>query len=222
MSFQNILDKLELPSDVSNKVSKPSLNWEKHLAGYDIFTFHNNDNKPVEIDDDADYLKLFMVVAEQIFRVTKDKSKTYLCACGLGGEKLFVKVYEESEKEQFKYSYIALSNSMKKLPESDQPMQLNFFAELTFEDVDNPNFEKESQKVAKILKGENHDDWQGIVENKYNFLKTDMYIFTLLRLYSWGFQAIKPGDEIDPKQSMVRPVKPKPRGAIRTKRSNQN
>lgn len=222
MNFQNILDKLELPSDISEKVTNPSLSWEKQSAGYDIFTFHNSDNKPVTIGDDADYLKLFMAVAKRIFQKTREKNDTYLCACGLGGEQLFVKKYEEPEKEQFKYSYIAISNSLKKLPEKDQPLQLNFFAELTFQDADDPGFEKESQKVAKILKGENKDDWQVIVENKFNFLKTDMYIFTLLRLYSWGFQAIKPGDEIDPKQSMVRPVKPKPRGAIRTKRSNQN
>lgn len=222
MSFQNILDKLELPSGISVKVGKPSLTWEKQSVGYDIFAFHGSDNKPVEIGDDADYLKLFMAVSEQIFRTTGEKNNTYLCACSLGGEKLFVKTYEESEKEQFKYSYIAISNGMKKLPGKDRPLQLNFFAELTYEDVDKPTFEKESQKVAKILKGENQDDWQVIVDNKFNFLKTDMYIFTLLKLYSWGFQAVKPGDEIDSKQSMVRPVKPKPRGAVRTKRSNQN
>ena len=222
MNFQNVLDKLALPSDIAEKVNNPILNWVKQSVGYDIFTFLNSDKKPVAIGDDADYLQLFMAVAEQIFRETGEKNDTYLCACGLGGEQLFVKKYEEAEKEKFKYSYIAISNSLKKLPEKDQPIQVNFFAELTFQDVNNPGFEKESQKVAKILKGENHEDWQVIVENKFNFLKTDMYIFTLLRLYSWGFQAVKPGDEIDDKQSMVRPVKPKPRGAIRTKRSNQN
>ncbi len=220
MNFQNLLDKLELPPGISEKVNRLSLTWEKQSAGYDIFSFFNNDNKPVSIGDDADYLKLFMAVGERIFQKTKEKNNIYLCACGLGGEKLYVKTYQDAEKERFKYSYIAISNSLKKLPEKDRPIQLNFFAELTFEDVSNPGFEKESQKVAKILKGENKEDWQDIVENKHNFLKTDMYIFTLLKLYSWGFQAVTTDETVKPKQSLVRPIKPKPRGAIRNKRSN--
>ena len=194
------------------------MTWQKESAGFDIFSFENNHSKPVAIQDDADYLKLFMQVAEKIYREKKDKTTTFLCACTMGGGRLLIKPFENSEREQFKYSYIALANSLKQMQEADRPQQLNFFSEISFEDSNTPQFEKEAQKVAKMLNGENKDDWMVIAENKYNFLKTDMYVFSLLKLYSWGFQIVKSDETPDPKFSMVRPVKPKSRGAIREKR----
>ncbi len=219
MSFKDTLDKLELPADVAQLIGKTTLVWQKHSAGFDFFSFVNKESKPVFIGDDADYLMLFMQVAERIFLKKKDKTTVFLCICSADGEALLIKPFEDLEKEKFKYSYIAISQAMKQIPDDDRPAQLSFFSEISFQNVNNRRFEKESQKVAKMLKGENKDDWMVIQENNYDFLKTDMYVFHLLRLHSWGFQAVKPGDEIDSRKSMVRPIKPKPRGVIRKERS---
>lgn len=218
MGYKEALNKMELASDITPVSASLTMNWQKEAAGFDVFNFLNQDEKPVKILDDADYLKLYMQIAERLFQNTKDKSSTYLISTSLGGDYLYLKIFTDEEREKYKYAYIALNNAIKALPEDLQPKQLNFFAEVTYEDSSSDKFEKESAKVAKILKGENREDWQVVADNCYDFLKTDLYVFTLFKLHSWGFQIVKPGDETDSKFSMVRPIRPKPRGAVREKR----
>jgi len=218
MSSLEQLHKLEIETDVSPGLGNLSLIWEKKLEGIDIFHFQNRDKKPVNIPDDADYLLMFCQLAEQIFKDVTSRDTVFQSACSLGGAKLYLKVYTPEEKERFRYESIALSSALNKLPKTDYPGRISFSGTLSYIETNNEAFKKEAGKVANILKEKNKDDWMLITENKYDFIKTNVYVLDLQKLHSWGFQAVKPGGEIESGKSLVRPILPKPRGATRNKK----
>lgn len=215
MSVHTYLDGMPLKEGIVQNNGKTRLVWEKQSAGFNLFRFVDRDGNKISIKDDADYLILFMQLAENLFLNTKDRSMSFLGGASIKGEMLYLKPYQESERKQYPYSQVALGEAIDQLPDADRPDSLNFFAEMTYQSHETPGFEKEAQKVAKVLKGETQQDWLTILDRKYDFLKTDLYVYHLVKLYSWGFQAVTAPDSADPKYSLVRPVKPKPRGAPR-------
>lgn len=212
------LHQLELKNEVTTSLGKLTLSWEKESSGFHLFHYKNQREEQVDIKDDADYLLLFMQVAEAIYSTKQDPTDRFLIASSVGGKKLYLKQYTKVEQENYKWAYIALNASVKALQGDDHPGQVGFYCEVSYESTQEERFEKESKKVAKILKGDNRDDWLKLVENGTDFIKTDVYVLALQKLHSWGFQAIDANGKTETHQTLVRPIRPIPRGAIRKKR----
>ncbi len=200
---------------ITQKQGCLSVNWVKESAGFDIFSYQNKSRSQVEIGDEADYLLLCMRIAERIYLQQDKEFGTYLVASDTGGKQLFFKTFSSEEKQQFKYSYICLLNAAKKLTADDISGEFNFFGEINLVKASEKKFEKEAKKVARILKGSNKETWIDIVENGSDFLKTDLYVFFLQKLYSWGFQPIGPDGKPTDEPNLVRAVFPAARGSSR-------
>jgi hypothetical protein len=209
------LDGLAVRDDIVNQRSIPQLRFIKQDAGFDIYQFVDREGKEFAIGDDADYLKLFMQIAETIFREAGTSFSTHLIASDMGGKHLFHREFSGKEKEEFKYAHVSLLHASKQLSEDTRPETFSFFGELNLVDASEELFEKESKKTARILSGETRENWLEIAEKRCNFLKTDVYVFSLLKLFSWGFQAIDANGNVREEQNLVRPKRPKPRGASR-------
>lgn len=220
MNFKSSLDQLDLDPKIARQLGHLKLIWQKETSSFNLFKFQNANGNLINILSDADYLLLFMNVAEALYRKESSDFKRFIFACDTMGETLLVKEYDREQEDR--YAFVALNKALKTLPETDHPGNIGFYSEVSYEDTSDEQFAKESVKVAKILKGENKDDWVALCEQKKNFLKTDIYVLALQKLHSWGFQAILEDGKIAPKQTLVRPIKPLPRGAIRNKRSRKN
>jgi hypothetical protein len=195
--------------------NKPHLNHLGSEAGFEIFDYLGQGNRAVAISDEADYLRLFMQVAEGIYSERKPDFANYIVASDMGGHRLYLKEFTPEEKQEFKYAHVVLLNAFKLIPDKFKPETFSFFGELNLVDSSEERFEKESKKTARILSGEIQENWQKIAENQYHFLKTDLYVYSLLKLYSWGFQFITPEGTVDAEQNCVRAIRPKARGTSR-------
>lgn len=220
MSFKENLDQLDLNSKIARPFGNLKLIWQKQSESFDQFKFENANGSLIKISGDADYLLLFMQVAETIYQNVSSAFGRYIFACDTTGETLLVKPYDREQEDR--YAFVALNKALKQLSEEDHPGDIGFYCEVSLEKTSDEKSAKESQKVAKILKGENREDWVALCEQKQDFIKTDIYVLALQKLHSWGFQAILDNGEIGPKQSLVRPIKPLARGAVRAKRSRRN
>ncbi len=57
--------------------------------------------------------------------------------------------------------------------------------------------------------------WDSLIDEKPDFLKADLYVFQLFKLYSWGFKTVNRNGESDTDFHFVRAIRPQPRGASR-------
>ncbi len=215
MDSSKILDKLNVRDGIVNNRQHPSLNLQAREAGFEIYNFLSQDGKPYSLGDDADYLKLFMQMAESIYLNNGTFLGTCLVASDMGGSRLFVKEFTDQEKEEFKYAHVCLLSTMKRLSDENRPETFSFFGELNLVDSKEEKFERESRKTARVLSGEERENWLEIIDKRYQFLKTDVYVYSLLKLFSWGFQVIESEGNVREEQNLVRPNRPKPRGASR-------
>jgi hypothetical protein len=181
------LDNLLLSADLSSQSSAFKLSWAEQVAGFDIFDLTDRSGRKVSIGDEADYLQLFMVMSEQVFKQCGEKFKPFVIASDSGNNRLFVRYYTEAEHEKFKYPYVAMGHAVKQLPESATNGKFSFFGEITLEKASKEGFEKEARKTARTLKGDIKPAWEELIEQKADFLKTDLFVFNMLKLYSWGF-----------------------------------
>ena len=215
MEIQKSLDKLSFSDGISNSTSRFNLVWAENIAGFYIFDIQDPNGKNVAIGDDADYLQLFMTMSDKILKHQNGNFRPLVIASDAGGKRLFVRLFTESEKKEFKYAYVALGHAASKLPETAINGNLSFFSEVTLESASKEGFEKEARKVARTLKDDIKQTWEKVVQEKADFLKNDLYVFQLLKLYSWGFQTINQSGELSSEYNFVRPQPGKPRGASR-------
>ncbi len=209
------LDNLLLSADLSSQSSAFKLSWAEQIAGFDIFDLTDRTGRKISIGDDADYLQLYMVMSEQVFRKRREKFEPLVIASDSGNNRLFVRYYTEAEHQEFKYAYVATGHAAKQLPDSSFTGKFSFFGEITLEKAAKEGFEKEARKTARTLKGDIKQAWEDLIEQKADFLKTDLYVFQLLKLYSWGFIVSDTGGSSGSDFHFVRPQAPKPRGANR-------
>ncbi len=215
----DILNNLQIDKEVAPSLGALSLAFVKQEGVVAIYNFKSQDDKVVSIPEDADYLLFFSQVAERVYGESENLDLIFQGACNIEGSKFFFKEFSKEEQEKYRYPSIALSASLKTLSADDYSGRVGFSSTLSYVRASDPTYVKESQKVAKILKGENKEDWMLITENKYDFIKTDTFVLDLQKLHSWGFQAVNPGQETKFKKSLVRPIRPKPRGAIRNRKT---
>ncbi|MBU3917254.1 hypothetical protein KKA14_17100 [bacterium] len=219
MSIAQSINNFTLPNDIDAIRPGFKLSWLKNTNNVDIFEFRNGNNIKQHIGDEADYLKLFMRLAEKLYLNKSESFGTYLLASNADGKRLYFKEFTEEEKAEVKYSYISLLKSSKELSNEDLEGGFSFYCEIVLEKANHETFEKRSAKVVRILKDDNRDAWLEIMKNKYDFLKVEMFVFLLQKLYSWGFQAIEPNGDLKPEQHYVRAIRPKPRGTELKRRS---
>lgn len=212
--LKNSLDKLSFPDDISSQWPGFSLKWAEQTAGFDIFDLTGKGGGKLSIGDDADFLKLFMTVSEHVYQADHNFSPLLL-ACDMGGKRLFARHYTTEDKEKFKYAYLALGNAAKDLPPSAINEGFSFFAEISLEKASVPGFEKEARKAARVMSGDEKEAWESLIKSKDDFLKTDLYVFQLLKLYSWGFTIINQDGNSSHEHYFVRAKRPQPRGASR-------
>lgn len=212
--LKEALDDLSITETISSRVNRFRLKWISAGAGFDIFRIQDVRGGKTSLGDDADYLHLFMIMAERVLQ-HDPVFKPLLIASDAGGNHLFLKYFTPAERVAYRYAYIALGQAAKQLPEDEGYGQLSFFAEITLENTDGEGFEKEARKAARTMSEDVRNAWNSVIENKNDFLKTDLYIFHLLKLYSWGFQIITPGSDTPATCHFVRAERPKPRGSSR-------
>ncbi len=212
--LQNALDNLSLSSDISSLSDSFKLSWADQIAGFDIFDLKDMDNRKISIGDDADYLHLFMIMSEEVLKAGGD-FLPLLIASDSGGNRIFVRYFTAADKKAFKYAYIALGNAANQLPESAINGKLGFFAEITLEEASGDAFEKEARKAARVMDDDVRQVWESLIDQKDTFLKTDLYVFHILKLYSWGFKAIGGNQTSSSAYHFVRAQRPKARGTSR-------
>ncbi len=215
MEIQKPLDKLSFSDGISTNINKFNLMWLEENAGFHIFDFQDPNGNNVAIGDDADYLQIFMTMSDKILTHQNGNFEPLVIASDAGGKRLFVRLFTESEKQEFKYAYIALGQAAKNLPQNTINGSFGFYSEVTLESASKVGFEKEAKKVARTLKDEIKQTWEKVAEEKADFLKTDLYVFHILKLYSWGFQVINQNGKLSSEYNFVRPQPGKPRGASR-------
>ncbi len=215
MEIQKPLDKLSFSGGISSNGGAFNLIWSENNAGFDIFDIQDRTGNHVNLGDAADYLQIFMSMSAKIFEYQNGDFRPLVIASDAGGNRLFVRCFSQSEKEAYKYAYIALEQAAKKLPQTAINKSLSFFGEVTFESTSKEGFEKEAKKIARTLTDDARQSWDKVVEEKAPFLKTDLYVFQHLKLYSWGFQSIDQSGKLSSKFNFVRPQPGKPRGASR-------
>ena len=210
------LDNLTFSGDDISPSGSFKLVWADRMAGFDIFDLKDMNKYKSAIGDTADYLHLFMAMADKVLQSTpNDRFQPLLIASDSGGKRLFVRFYTQEDKEKFKYAYIALGNAVNQLPESAINGKLSFFAEVTLEKSTDPGFEKEAKKAARIMDIETRQAWESLIEKKADFLKTDLYVFHILKLYSWGFKVIDKNSASPGGYQFVRAKRPVARGTSR-------
>jgi hypothetical protein len=128
---------------------------------------------------------------------------------------LFARLFSKSDRDIYKYAYISLGAAAKQLAESELNRTFSFFAQISLEQATRDNFEKEASKVARSLSGQSREAWDRIIADKLDFIKTDLYVFHLLKLYSWGFHIIEPEGRLSKDSHAIRPKPGQPRGANR-------
>lgn len=212
--ISQLFDNLSLPSDSSSRSQSLVLKFAGNRDGFGIYDFARGNTK-VSVGDDADYLKIFMTMAAQLTYLRQLSTEPLLVAADLDGHRLFTRIFTASEREKFRYAYVAFGAAVKQLPDSEMNETISFFAEISLEDASKENFEKEAIKVARSLSGQTREAWDRIIDQKLDFLKTDLYAFHVLKLYSWGFRIIEPDNQLSTENHMVRPKPRKPRGASR-------
>jgi len=215
MEIQETLDKLSFSDGISASVSNFNLVWSEEIDGFQIFDIQDPNGKNVAIGDDADYLQIFMIMSDRILNYQGGAFEPLVIASDAVGKRIFVRLFTQSEKEEFKYAHVALGHAAKKLPLTAINGSLGFFGEIALESGSKEGFEKEAQKVTRTLIVEVKQTWEKVVVEKMDFLKTDLYVFHLLKLYSWGFQVINQNGKLSSEFNFVRPQPGKPRGASR-------
>jgi len=205
---------MRVSDDISSKWPAFLLKWADQRAGFAIFDLMGTSGGKISIGDDADYLHLFMIMADRIHQ-SKKMSEPLLIAADSGGNRVLVRRYSAEEQAASKYAYIALGNTVKQLPETAINGTISFFAVVTLETAGREGFEREARKAARSMPGDVRKAWEAIIEQRLDFLKTDLYVFQMLRLFSWGFRAIGQEPSTDTTYCFVRPKRPQPRGASR-------
>jgi hypothetical protein len=214
-TFQPALDQLPVPEGISKGTRRLTLQWVKHTEGFDLFDYHDEQGRKAVIGDDADYLTLFMTLAGAVYNHYRDDFAAFVIAGDMGGQRLFVRWFTAKEKETYRYAYIALGQAAGRLEAGDLNDRFSFFAEITREKTGGESFAKEAAKVGRTLKNENRRQWDRLVELGQDFIKVDLYIFSLLKLYAWGFRPIGADGELVADIGYIRPQPGKPRGASR-------
>lgn len=215
IEIKSALDNLSLSNETAGRVGGFKLVWAENSAGLEIFDILDLNGKKTALGDDADYLQLFMTLSDRVLTCQNSAFQPLIIASDAGGNRLYIKHFTQPEKEKFRYASVALGYAAKELPESAFNGRFGFFSETSLETPSSKEFEREAKKVTRTLQGEIKENWEQVVEKKESFLKTDLYIFHLLRLYSWGFQVITQSGELSTDYNFVRPQPGKPRGASR-------
>lgn len=213
MDLAKTINQFVIPKEMDSLHNGLTLSWRKQFKKVDIFEWLNSSNQHLNIGDEADYLMLFMKIAETIYINNSEKFGRYIVASNLKGRRIFAKEFTAQDREKYQYPYISLLSSSKELNGNELSGGFSFYAEISLEKADDPYFEKQAQKVARILDGDNKEGWGNIVNEKLDFLKVESFIFSLQKIHSWGFQPINSDGVLSDNQYLVRANRPKPRGA---------
>jgi hypothetical protein len=214
MKIAEILADYAIPNDIHPSRSGLTMKWLKQESGVDIFESRDSANKNAGIGNEADYLQLFGRLAEKMYASGElTKEKRHIFASNNKGMRLYIKEFTSAERGEIKSAYISLLRTSKTLGEFEIEGGFSFYGEAVVEGAGGDIFETRSKKVARILDGENLETWREIVDNRFDFLKLELFVFSLQKLHSWMFQAIDGNGLLIGGQRFVRAIRPKPRGA---------
>jgi len=213
--IETIIDK-----ELNKRHGAISVNRIEQAEGFEIYTFRNKNQEEIQLGDEADFLNLFADIAANIYTKDPERFSSFLVATDIGGKRLYRIEYSDENCLQYKWSTVFLRQFQMTLRPDQLAGSLGFFAEVSLVNALDEKFDKEAPKVARILKDENKQAWQKIMNAKTNFLKTDLYVFQFEKLYSWGFQPVLANGELGSEKFLVRPEPIPPRGAVRRERNN--
>ena len=185
------------------------------------FDIYSQKCQKLSFGQDADFLHLFMRIAEAMYRQTSHSFEPYLIISELDGSRLYLLPYREEERERYRDPYIHAFIQYKAVLETVPDLRFSFMGEAGIVDSNDPAFGKDTKKTLPILHGESKESWLEIMERKYGFLKVDLYLFGFQKLHSWGFQAIDRSGNLLPKPNFVRGTPPIPRGADRQRKKRK-
>ena len=194
----------------------------EQAEGFNIYSFLNGNQEEIALGDEIDFLKLFSEIAENIYSPNQEGFGSFLVATNVGGSRLFEIEYSDEDCLKYKWATVFLRQFQQTLRPDQLDGSLSFFAEISLVNASKEGFEKEARKLIRILQDENRDAWQNVIEEKTDFLKTDVYVFKFDKLYSWAFQPVQADGVLNPNRYLVRPKLVRPRGAIRHEHNNHS
>jgi len=187
-----------------------TLKLASNEGNFTVFEYLNKKEKKVELGDEIDYLVLYAEIASMLYQVSGNEISSFVMISEMGGKRLFLIDFPEVEQKKYCDSFGYLVNEQKKL---EQNPSFSFIGDVRLELASDPLFDKNTKKLLKTLAGDNQTAWQSLIEEKKDFIKTELFIYSLQKLHSWSFQAIKNQTETLENINYVYGKKPKPRGA---------
>ena len=188
--------------------------------GLEIFSIVNSHQDEIQLGDEFDYLKLFSQVAKIIYTETRNSFSSFLIVANIGGSRIYLIEYSDADCLEHKWAHVFLRQYQMALRPDQLTGSFSFFAEVSFVDASEEGFETKAKKVTRFLEDDRKEAWQRIIDKKQNFLKTDLYVFKLDKLYSWGFQPVQEDGALEADSFLVRQKVPLPRGAKRKEHNN--
>lgn len=177
---------------------------------FTVFEYINKKEQKVEIGDEIDYLALFSEITALLYQASENVIDPFILISEMGGKGLYLIEFPEAAQKKYYDSFGYFLREQKKL---EQIPSFNFIGDVRVELASDPFFEKNTKKLLKSLEGDNRTAWQSVIDDKSDFIKTDLFIYSLQKLHSWSFQAINSQKNALENINCVYGKKPIPRGA---------
>ena len=219
-NYENFMIETIVDRELNKRHGPISVKAIDEEDGLTIYSVVNGHQEEIQLGDEFDFLTLFSNIAESIYSETKERFKSLLIATNFGGSRIYLIDYSDEDCLRYKWATVFLRQYQMALRPDQLKGSFGFFAEVSLVDTSEEDFEKKARKVLRFMEGESKDAWQRIIDKKQDFIKTDLYVFKLDKLYSWGFQPIKSDRSLEAESYLVRQKAPKPRGAKRREHNN--
>ena len=187
-----------------------TLKLASNKGNFTVFEYINKKEQKVEIGDEIDYLVLFAEITSILNQVSGNEINPFVMVSEMGGKGLYFIDFPEDAQKKYCDSFGYLVSEQKKL---EQNPNFSFIGDVRLELASDPLFDKNTKKLLRTLEGDNQTAWQSLIEEKNDFIKTELFIYSLQKLHSWSFQAIKNQNKSLENINYVYGKKPKPRGA---------
>ena len=177
---------------------------------FSIFEWFDSKDRKVDLGNEIDYLLLFTEIAALHYKTADNTIEPFVIVSEMGGKRLYLIEFPEKAQKKYYDAYGYLVSEQKKLVDGTR---FNFMGDVRLELSSDPFFEKNTKKLLRSLDGDSKEAWQSIMEYKKDFIKTELFIYSLQKLHSWSFQAINNQNGTLESFNCVYGKKPKPRGA---------
>ena len=218
MRFKEILLKAAQEVPGLTKLGVHGVDFAYEKDGIEVFDYLKRGGSPAKLGEAADYLDLYTQIGQLVIKQAGSNCPPFIMASDADGTQLFVLEHEKKDGDIHNDPYLYLLRAVRswEAAANDQYF-FGFFAAV---EINNPatevGFDRRGRKLLNRLSGIVQENWGKVVETQCPFLKTELYVFSLQKLHSWGFQILS--DEMESEIQLVRGQAAQPRGTDRKRR----